>query len=220
MRFKIVGAHREFFQKNGFIEFESLLSHDEISLLTSSADKMLEQRLSGKLDFRSCEEMFRVGHDLWRHDTAFRKCALSYQQFNLAAELFKKPTLHLAFDQLLRTTTLPGFPGRVPASLHQVSSIAPLAGALLFHLSAAPPPSELIPRRPENGMFLSPDLIIPWQLFFELPHQSYLLIVYAPPGARYILQKNDPHTHSLKKLGYAFGDKLQAEHHPLLTYSS
>jgi hypothetical protein len=100
--------------------------------------------------------------------------------------------------------------------LNTVSSIQPLAGVLLFHLSGSSLPSPFLPSRPENVMVLSPDLTIPWEIFFQLPHQSYFLIAYAAPEAIYVLEKKDPHTHALKKLGYVFGDRLQNGHHPIV----
>jgi hypothetical protein len=216
MRFKVEGPHREFFEKNGFIEFESLLTTEEIAELAAGADKLLEKRLSSQLEFRSAEELYKVGHDLWRDDPILRKKVTSRALAKLVGDMVKKETLYLAFDQLFRTGATPGFPGRLPASLNAISCIQPLAGALLLHLSGTSFPSPLLSSRPENVMLLSPKLTIPWETFFELPHQSYLLIAYAAPEARYVLEKKDLHTHALKKLGYVFGDRLQADHNPIL----
>jgi hypothetical protein len=216
MRFKTAGVHREFFQKNGFIEFESLLSAQEASQLASHADLLLQKRLSNQLEFRSATELYRAGRDLWRDDATLRKKELSHTFAQLAADIFKKPILHLAFDQILRTAATPGFPNQIPSSLNAISSIQPLAGALLLHLSGSSPPFDLIPRCHENVMLLSPDLTIPWEFFFQLPHQSYLLIAYAVPESVYVLRKEDPHTHALKRLGYVFGDRLTHDHHPIV----
>jgi hypothetical protein len=35
------------------------------------------------------------------------------------------------------------------------------------------------------------------------------LIAYTGPEGRYVLNTKDPHTHWLKKFGFAFGDTLQ-----------
>lgn len=216
MRFKVAGVHREFFEKNGYIEFESVLKLEDLSLLTSHTDEVLQKRIANQIEFRSPEELYRSGRDVWRSDATLRKQIFSHSLAHLAADLFKKPTLHIAFDQLLRTGQKPGFSNLLPSSLQSISSIQPIAGAVLIHLSGPPLPSEFVPSSPENVMFLSSDLVIPWELFFQLPHQSYLLIAYAPPKAIYVLEKKDPHTHALKKLGYAFGDRLQQAHHPIV----
>ena len=216
MRFKITGSHREFFQRNGYIELEALLTFEEVCLLSSAADKLLEKRLSNQIEFKSAEELYRVGHDLWREDETLRKKILSHTFAEIGAELFKKPSLHIAYDQLFRTGSKPGFPQKLPSTLNEISSIYPLAGALLIHLSGPKAPSELIPSRHENIMYLSPEMMIPWELFFQLPHQSYLLIAYGIPESIYLLQKKDPHTHSLKKLGYAFGDRVKHDRHPII----
>ncbi len=216
MRFKIIGEHRGFYNQNGYLELESVLTSEEISLLSTAADKLLEKRLVDQFEFHSAEELFKAGRDLWREDTIIRKRVLSHNLAELGADLFRKKSILLAYDQLLRTGAKPGFPQKLPLTLNEMSSIVPLAGALLLHLSGPQIPSEFIPRQPENVVFLSPDMIIPWELFFQLPHQSYLLIAYAAPESVYVLQKKDPHTHALKKLGYVFGDRLKHEHHPLL----
>lgn len=219
MRFKVAGAHREFFQKNGYIEFESVLKPADITLLASHADQVLQKRIAGQIEFRSPDELYGCGRDVWRSDTALSKQILSHSLANLAADLFKKPILHLAFDQLLRTTNQPGFPHLLPSSLQSTSSIQPLAGAVLIHLSGSPLASEFIPSSLENVIFFSPDVEIPWEIFFQLSHQSYLLIAYAPPEAIYVLEKKDPQTHALKKLGYVFGDRLQNAYHPIVSRS-
>ncbi len=216
MRFKIIGEHRAFFNENGYLELESVLSPEDITLLSSSTDKLVEKRLSDQLEFRSAEELYRVGRDLWREDEAIRKKVLSHNLAELAADLFKKKTIHVAFDQLLRTGSKPGFPGQLPSTLNEISSIFPLAGAILIHLSGLPAPYELIPSQRENIIYLSPDKTIPWELFFQTPHQSYLLIAYANPESVYVLQKKDPHTHALKKLGYVFGDRIKHDNHPII----
>jgi hypothetical protein len=216
MRFKVAGPHREFFQKNGYIELESMLTPEDIAQLSSAADKLLEKRLSDQIEFRSAEELYRVGHDLWREDATLRKKITSHNFAEIGAELFKKSSLHLAYDQLLRTGSTPGLPKQLPSTLNEITSIYPLAGALLIHLFGNPSPSDLIPSQHENVIYLSPDKTIPWELFFQLPHQSYLLIAYANPESVYVLQKKDPHTHALKKLGYVFGDRIQHDHHPIV----
>lgn len=216
MRFKIAGSHREFFQKNGYIELESMLAIQEISEMAAAADKLLEKRLADAIEYKSAEELFRAGHDLWREDAILRKKILSHNFAEIGAELFKKKKLHIAYDQIFRTGSKPGYPNKLPSTLNEITSIYPLAGALLIHLSGPKVPSEFIPREHENVVYLSPDITIPWELFFQLPHQSYLLIAYANPESVYVLQKKDPHTHALKKRGYVFGDRLKHDQHPII----
>jgi hypothetical protein len=216
MRFKIAGSHREFFQKNGYIELEAALTPEEVSHLASAADTLLEKRALSQIEFRSAEELYRVGHDLWRGDETLRKKIVSRSFAEMGADLFKKESLHIAYDQLLRTGSKPGFPQKLPLTLNETTSIYPLAGALLIHLSGSSLPSHLIPSCHENVIYLSPDIVIPWELFFQLPHQSYLLIAYAIPESVYVLQPKDPHTHNYKKLGYVFGDRVTHNHHPII----
>jgi hypothetical protein len=42
------------------------------------------------------------------------------------------------------------------------------------------------------------------------------MIVYCTDKTVYVLEKRDPHTHALKKLGYGFGDRLEEKTHPII----
>jgi hypothetical protein len=216
MHFKIADIHRTFFKQNGFIEFESALSTEEIDSLATLTHQTLQKKAPKALDLCSAQELYQIGHDLWRTDSLLRKKILSHTLAEIAGQLFDKKTLLIAFDQLLCTTIAPNFPAQIPASLQEISAIQPLAGAALLHLSGAPNPSPFIPSVPQNVLFFSPDLIIPWETFFQLPHQSYLLIAYALPDSLYVHEKRDLHLHNLKKLGYGYGDRLRHEHHPIV----
>ena len=214
MRFKIDPAHTTFFQQNGFIEFEEALGgQEELLPLLEGA---LKKRLTKDPSLCSAEELYRAGRDLWRTSKEIQKKVFSHPLAEIAAQLFNKKTLLIGFDQLLKTTQTPGFPGLVAAPLHAYSSIQPLAGALLLHLAGDPTPSPFIPRTPQHVLALSPTLPIPWEIFFQTPHQTFLLIAYASPESLYVHEKKDLHLHALKKMGYGYGDRLRHEHHPIV----
>ncbi|QLH36192.1 MAG: hypothetical protein HWD61_08680 [Parachlamydiaceae bacterium] len=43
-----------------------------------------------------------------------------------------------------------------------------------------------------------------------------MLLAFADFRTVYILNENDPHTHTLKHLGYVFGDKLSDKLNPIV----
>ncbi len=216
MRFKITGQHRKVFESQKYITFENSLPSTLLEEASLQADTILSARLHRMIDNVSSPELFKVGRDLWRQNATIKRLVQNRTLAQLAGGLFGKKTLHLAFAQLLRTTSRIGFPGLTACPLQQISCIHPLAGAALIRLSGTNTSSPLLPTQPEDVVFLTPDLPIPWEIFFQEPHHSFLLIAYAPPRAQYLLNKQDVHTHDLKKLGYGFGDAICPPHHPIL----
>lgn len=216
MRFKITGDHRKVFENQKYIAFADVLPSSLLEEASCRIDTFLSSRLKRLIENVPPPELFKVGHDLWRQDETIKQLVQNRTLAQLAGGLLGKTPLLLAFDQVLRTTSQVGFPQANARSLQQISCIQPLAGAALLRLLGTSTSSPLLPTKPENVVFLAPDLPLPWELFFQEPHHTFLLITYASPKALYLLEKNDPHTHELKKLGYAFGDHICPPHHPLL----
>lgn len=79
MRFTTSFEHRDFFSKNGYIEFEQLISLDECALLRSKTADL----------------------DLWRQDPLVKKISLRSQYGEIASELSHKKILRIGFDLLL-----------------------------------------------------------------------------------------------------------------------
>jgi hypothetical protein len=216
MRFKVTGDHRKVLEKQKFIEFEDVFTLDEIETASKHVDQVLGKRAKQLIDTQSCVELFHEGRDLWRDDAVLENFICNRGLAQLTAQLFQQTTLYLAFDQALRTTLRPGYPGADTATLQEKSCIQPLVGAVLIRLSGESHPLSMLPKKRENAVLLGPNLIMPWEIFFQEPKSSYLMIAYAPAKALYVCEKKDPNLHFLKKLGYGFGDNLNTNFHPLL----
>jgi hypothetical protein len=217
MRFKVTGDHRKVLEKQKFIEFEDLFTPEQLDEVSKHVDQVLAQRTRQLIDTQSSDELYKVGRDLWRDDKVIENFSCNRGLAGLAAQLFHQKALHLAFDQALRTTLRPGFIAGSPATIQQRSCIQPLAGSVLIQLSGTFNNFlSMLPKKRENIVVIAPGLIIPWEIFFQEPQHSFLLITYAPSKALYISEKTDIHVHGLKKLGYAFGDNLNTDRHPLL----
>ncbi len=215
MRFKINNDQLTVFKKQKFIELEDFFSLHQLGDVFSHIQQLLSKRLRHLTETSSPIELFRAGHDLWRDDPLLHRFVCNRGIADLVSELTQQQKISLAFDQILQTSSQIGLPEATPLSLQQKSCIQPLAAGVLIRLSGSSPYS-LFPQKQENIVIFSPDLVIPWETFFQQPLQSFLLIAYAPPKALYIFEKNDPHVHTLKKLGYVFGDTLKPDLHPIL----
>lgn len=196
MKFALAKEHREFYAHNHYIEFEGLISSSEMITLQEAVTGILAQRLKpSSLSSRTPHELYLVGRDLWRSDPAMQKIVLKRSLAEIAAELFKHELLRIAFDQYQDET--------FPLSLQQMSSLSPLLGVVAL-------PLENNDKGRAIYFSATEPMILP---FFEGP---LLLIAYTGNKTQYTLKKDDLHTHAVKRLGYAFGDLIKNETHPIV----
>ncbi len=213
MRLTITNQQIQYFRDHSYIELEDLLSEKQLVALRN--ETLIH------LSSKSYLENFMAGRDLYRKNAFIRKLITSQQLTHLASALTNHDHLRIGLDQLL--TSLPPYenPDNLPHlfrgryNLDQMCSVQGLVCGLLLNIDAENPPSSL-PSKPGNGVYFSPHWPIDFQEILTIPHQKYLLVVFAKQHSLYRYQPLDPATHELKKLGYGFGDTLQHEHHPLL----
>ena len=240
MKFTTAKEHRDFFLKNGWIEFEGLLSLKQTSEVNQAIDAVLAKRLpiTKRKIQESCEMMFAEGFDLWRADSLLQKIATQMRFCELAASLIEKKILRLAYDQLLpfyqenqilekkqTNGNYFNFTSHT-RSLEEISCVNRLACALMLslndldlNLTTQDEPVagiDVFPRKAGNVIFFRPNIPIHWNYLHERQGERFLLIVYAEQTAYYQLQEQDPHTHAFKRLGYVFNDKLSDKLHPIV----
>ena len=152
-----------------------------------------------------------------------------------ASQLVKTRNLRLTYDQAIRTGTeeLTGekiFPKffAEKTRLDQISCFQGLYLGLIINLNPDNAQEEekiqiegvhqLIPypRKFGSGLFIRRSTPLYLEPLFQKPNRSFFLIVYSHAKTLYVLNENDPHTQSLKNLGYAFGDHLKDESHPIV----
>lgn len=135
--------------------------------------------------------------DLSRSDPVINKIVQLPRIAKMAAELTNARFLRFGFDQLIT----------LPLPFHNLSQDACING-LVCGLVLSLKPGDA------TGILFLPTLdlsLLPLQA-----DENYLLIVWADRGAQYLFQPKDPYTHTLKKLGYVFGDKLQDKWHSVV----
>ncbi|HEY2811425.1 MAG TPA: hypothetical protein VGJ00_08570 [Rhabdochlamydiaceae bacterium] len=219
MRFLYSPNQREFFYKNRFIEFEELLSKDQVAQLNKEIDELMAMRLH--ISLTQVEKMpsltlFRAGHDLWRNAPGIRNATQKLSFAQIASELFGASPLRIAFDQYfcIYPPCDPFF--NKAFSLNEISCIKPLAGAILFLLEDLSQPLPPLPHAAGNVLFISPELHLPWDTLFQAPRLRFLLVAFAPEKSFYRHEPNDYHCPALKKWGYVYNDKLQQSLHPFV----
>lgn len=221
MRFSLTANHREFFNKNQYIEFEEILPLNQVATLKKNAEETVARRLKipkEKLTRTPAPDIYQAGYDLWRDCEAIKKITQKHALADLASELFQVVPLRYAFDQFFSMTQCTCSPYALPVSLQELSCIQPLAGALLLPLcDLESPPSFLpLPIKAGHGLFISPNLPLPWPELFSTPGLCFILVAFAPQKTLFRADSKDPHAVSLKRLGYVFNDHLNDSLHPIV----
>ncbi len=234
MKFSTAKQHRDFFNKNGWIIFDEMLSDDQLDLTNQAIDRVLSERMPQQSkDKMKSDELFMRGRDLWRSDPYLKKIITNTRFADIATELIEKKPLRLAFDQYIpeRSENLyftekqsaidPYFKDQ--CSLQESSSINGISCGLMIclrngHSNPAENEGNIDPYPNQKGQFLyfKPDKSIHWDAIFRHEFQSYYLIAYCNANSHYQHEPKDPHTHYLKKLGYVFNDPLKSNLHPLI----
>jgi len=200
MKYVITADQKFYFDKHHSIEFENLLSDKELAILKKAP-----------LSLR----------DSIRTNPEVKKIVLSSRFVQIAKELTCAKTLRFGFDQLY---TLP-MKGEGLKTLQEMSAISPLACGFTICLEGESerqtspnnaPFVEPFAQKPGNVVFFKPDARWDLSSFVERQKQKFLLVAFAELVSLYVYQEQDPFTHTLKQLGYVFGDRLCEKWHPRL----
>ena len=212
MRFSTNRRHHTFFHRYKYIEFNDLLTQEEAYIFS--------QRLTKTLQY--------VDYDIWRYNRFNKQFILHSKFAEIASNLTKIRPIRIAFDQLFYTLKDSDLLTN-SLSLNEISCIQGIiCGCILSlprllnkypssifkenHFTSNP----IAPQKIGNGVFFTPDLPLNFDYLIHTPNTLQLLIVYAEYKSLYTYQKINPYTHTLKKFGYVFGDRLKNSTHPVL----
>ncbi|MCB1109629.1 MAG: hypothetical protein KDK64_01490 [Chlamydiia bacterium] len=209
MRFALTKDHLDFFYRHHYIEFEELLSPDEVEALLSGIEEVLSKRIKSSW---TPEAVYRAGYNIWSENPSVKKVALSSHLAEIASQLSKERTLRLAFDQVLY-----GAPSETPLfaeprTLKTLSSVQPVICGLILTLKNDEAFEDPQPKKPGNATFFSPRHPLSFDYLSQNLSTIQYLIVYTGDKALYVHTPTDPHTHVLKKQSYVFGDRLGSSH--------
>jgi len=240
MKFALAKEHLDFFYQRHYVEFENLLTPEEIKTLKDAISTTLAMRLntqSEKLKYQPLKNLYLSGFDTWRDSNAIKKILFRPHLAEVASNLVKKKPLRIGFDQAFyipqaATVSDKDIPPlfKKETSLSSASCLQGIACGLILHLEAPAVPTESlelsieddvqtlipIPRRAGSGIFFSPDAPLSLEHLMTSPGMIQIMITYAENTTLYRLCQSDPQTHVYKKMGYVFGDRLKNTTHPLL----
>lgn len=212
----VAREHRDFFRKNGWVEFDAFLSEKDFSTLKDEVDQALCSRLNVKnenLPHVATEQRFKHGRDLWRTHAALRKTVLSLQLAAVAAELLEQKILRYGYDLLI-----PGQKGRenphlLPdkVTLADISAIQGIIGGVFICLDGEA--EHPFASKPGHAVVFKGDLVLE---FSKAAKSNTLLIVYTQANSVYVWREKDPMGAFLKQYGLNFGDRLGDLTHPIV----
>lgn len=231
MKFAIAKEHKDFFQKQGHVEFENFFNQTQIEQYNLAIDRVLSERLKSdpaKFARLPTAELFLKGHDLWREHEVLQKLCCNPLIAEIAAELIEQRNLRLGYDQLLLGPTQTSITQQTDAyisfiqkeaTLEEISCLHGLLCGILISLSPnsqSTEKSDFLPEKQGNILFFQPNIKMDLKALHNHPTQRYYLIVFTSIFASYYHQPNDPHTPALKSMGFIYNDKLTDKTHPII----
>ncbi len=209
MKYSLAKEHRDFFEKEGWIEFEGLISPKQVQEANAQIDHVQNRQRDLHLDI-----------------PAVKKIAVLKTIGEIGTELMRIKSVRLGYDQLLENDPHDKAFGKgvnrylnLPEgkNLREISCLQGVNfGALVCLKNDLPDDQKKnpFPTQPGHVAFIRPEHPLSFKILaFPLP-QRYLLIAYAVPNAVYIAQELDPYGYHMKELGYVYGDKLKEKHYP------
>ncbi len=240
MHHALAKEHRDFFQKHGWIEFDDLLTGEQIVILKQGIEEALSKRLElppSLLAQLNPEQIFSQSRDLWRTSENLRK-VISNKKFGaIVSELIGKRTLRLGFDFYLpplqsshdHSSLSSPFLQFINASstLQQISCIDNTLCGILLCLSHTSKkeqqtilndttPDDLFPKSVGSAVFINTHTEFDRRQITLHPNCTYYLIVFAQNISHYIEQTGDPHGSYLKRQGFVYNDRLNDRSHPII----
>ncbi len=236
MKYSTAKEHRDFFQKQGWIEFEGLIPEEQLISVNAAIEQVLGERLiispSG-LKSLSSEQRYVHGHDLWRSHPVLKKFVSNTRFAEIVSELIEKKPLRLGYDQLLPSSQDNPFTDKSEhvylhfmeqiSTLQNVSCLLDVVCGFIVSLNDCKKVREepvagadVFPSQAGRVIFFKPELDVNWAQIQEHMGQKFYMVVYTQMTSHYQLQPQDPHTHALKRLGYVFNDKLSDKLNPII----
>ncbi len=243
MKIQLASEDIAYFEKNGRIEFQGLVTEQDLSILGRAIDEEIQKRAS----LQEKDETFRMGshnrvtsfgkkemnpglvmqhgRDVSLSTVKIRDIVHSRKFAETASQLLHKKPLRWGFDQVIDQEMFMQNIGK-DFDLEKSLSVSGLLIACAIFLDT----DENIDSNESKGrvLFFKPrkiesDRIEEIESFFKPSDKTsdsaftpVFLFGYTDARPMYLMNPKDPHTHYLKNYGYGFGDRLKETTHPIL----
>jgi hypothetical protein len=210
MKFIVDNSHREFFEENGWIEFEEVLTPDACTAILAHIEQVFRHRgAPRKVSLPDdAVTLFRASRDVWRDEPKLKRAICHRKLSEIASELVEVKPLRFAYDQVLLPQTQQAIPAHA-----LMGALGPCQGVLVVAAICLEGSGEgILPSAPGHISFIKPET--PFVL--SALQGTYLFIGYCRAVARYAIQYLDPCANLPKSWGYAVGDRLIDRLHPIV----
>lgn len=186
MKMALSFDQKVFFNENGYLQLEGVLDPEKVEIVKNLAP-------AGSRDlFRASEQM--------------RKSVLPRNLVDLVLELGVSRPLRFGLDQLISSGMF-----SKGGSLEKLFCLQGIEVGIFYPLEEGPEES-FFPTRPGDVLLVKGERHLPVHTI----ESKMMLAVLVRSTSVYIRNLRDPHAHALKELGYAYGDKLKDQFHPVV----
>lgn len=214
MKFLILDSQINFFEENGFIEFENVFPKEKLQILENEVDTIFKSKKN--LNFF---EQYIAFRDLFRKSSIIKKIVLDKNLASIVKAISNKSSLRVLFDQTFLTNKQNLFESSIT-----INDLISFQGAVCFLLikldNNIALSSNPLPKKMGSLMFFksSTSIDTPQINLKDLysNFQKFLFIGYGDVKTIYKFNKKDPNLNYLKNYGYSFGDRLKDEFHPIV----
>lgn len=226
MRYFIDNEARIKYQKNGFVQIADLLTKEEIQQLIASLKGVMsrKERSSNQVFQSICEKKYILGRDVSRDDTFLKKFTRSSVVRDIFSEIAEKRDLRLAFDQAVILQEDPLFNYKTFFSIKEplnpitsrfcIQGLESICIYCLDYNGAEANIGQIIPCRPGDAVFIDAKTEIDLKEIFEKTPGIFYIIGLGNLRSVYVHNPLDPCLHTLKDIGYSYGDVLKEKWHP------
>lgn len=219
MKFCLAKEHLDFFSKFEMLEIDSLMTGPQTKEVKLLVDKVLDQRFRNNVVTKMADlqsNFYEIGHDLWRDDESLKKIVFNKRICEIGYELGFPTPYRIGFDQYLTSNI------KITETI-SLEDFSPFQGFLFGYLlclnqtenieeNSSSPFSNKI----GNICFLNSSFLIDFSLLQNQKNSEYLLVTFLSEKSVYTFKDKANQVHSLKKFGYAFGDRIAEKTNPII----
>jgi hypothetical protein len=203
MKLFVSSQQHEHFQTHHFIEFEEIISKEEVSVLHENIEKTISGRIHCPKNKASPEKLFKAGLNLSASCPSIQKLITSSKFSSIASQLFNQKPLRLGYDLYISPANAPFLQPLRP--FQEICCIQGVLGGIFICLEG---------EKMGQVIFFGPELQIdPANIFGGAP---FLLMTYSNSSALFIRRLEDPLFLLFQGKGYQYGDRLKDPTNPII----
>lgn len=206
MKLSVSSQQQEYFEAQHLIEFEGLLTKEDISVLEENIEKTLATRLRCPLEKvwkESPEKLFKAGLNFSTSSLPIRKLITAPKLSSIASQLYNQKPFRFGYDLYISPENVKYLEPLRP--FREICCLQGLLGGIMICLKGE--------KAGQVSVFGSELQIDPAKIFGGAP---FLLVAHTHPTAVFIRKIEDPMSPVMQERGYIYGDRLNDSKNPII----